>query len=187
MGYEQEARQYFHEELGTALTDFVNAVRTIASETYGYPTDIHRLLETSRTDCRVDGFIENTWDALGVEAIEKTYTCQTIPALPITPTAQSFPRPLYQWECKGESLKSFLDEAVAFLVPFVLERKIQREIDYETKAIQNKINEEMWKIIEDEERMAKESYWHRYWYNVWIAGVSGIIGGLFDTFWEMKK
>src|SRR5260370_16207463 len=110
-----------------------------------------------------------------------------IPSLPITPTTQSFPRPLYQWECEGASLKPFLEEAVAFLVPFVLERKVQREIDYETKDIQNKINEEMWKIIEDEERMAKESYWYRYRYNVWIAGVSGIIGGLFDYFWEIKK
>src|SRR5260370_12584730 len=187
MVYEQEARQYFHEELGTAVTDFVNAVRTIAGDTYGNPAYILRLLETSRTDCRVDGFIENTWDSLSVIASETTYTCQMIPSLPITPTTQSFPRPLYQWECEGASLKPFLEEAVAFLVPFVLERKVQREIDYETEDIQNKINEEMWKIIEDEERMAKESYWYRYRYNVWIAGVWGIIGGLFDYFWEIKK
>src|SRR6266568_2188291 len=152
--YEQEARQYFHEELGTAVTDFVNAVRTIASETYGYPTYIHRLLETSRTDCRVDGFIENTWDTLSVIASETTYTCQTIPSLPITPTTQSFPRPLYQWECEGVSLKPLLEEAVAFLVPFVLERKVQIEIARKTRSIEYKINEEKREIKHHEEKFA---------------------------------
>ncbi len=160
MGYEQEARQYFHEELGTAITDFVNAVRTIAGETYESPAYILHLLETSRTDCRVDGFIENTWDALVVNAIEKTYTCQTIPSLPITPTAQSFPRPLYQWECEGEFLKPLLEEVFAFLIPLVLERKVPKEIDYRTKAIQYKIMEEKGEIGGYEARFARYDFWY---------------------------
>lgn len=177
--YEQEARQYFHEELGTAVTDFVNAVRTIAGETYSSPRYILRLLETSRTDCRVDGFIENTWDALSVDAIETTYTCQTIPLLPITPTTQSFPRPLYQWECEGASLKPFLDEAVAFLIPFVLERKIQLEIDRQTRSYQYKIGDVKRDIEKYEYLLAQVDLG----YNVWIRGdgiISGIIGYLGD-------
>ena len=180
--YEQEARQYFHEELGTALTEFVNAVSTIAGETYGSPGYILHLLETSRTDCRVDGFIENTWDALSVNAIETTYTCQTIPSLPITPTTQSFPRPLYQWECEGEFLKPLLDEVFAFLIPLVVERKVPKEIDKRTKAIQYKIMEEKGEIGGYETRFAQ----YDFWYLVRIQG-TGILGAIMDYFDEIGR
>lgn len=178
MVYEQEAKQYFHEELHIALTEFVNAVRTIATEKYKIPENILRSLETSRTECHVDGFFENTWDALSVEAIETTYTCQTILSLPITPTTKSFPRPLFQWAFEGESLKPLLEEVFAFLVPLALERKTPKEIDYRTEKIQAKINEEKSYIQDFEKQIAQLDLG----YNVWIRG-DGIIGGIF-SYWD---